>query len=180
MNRKINYHIAVTLDGYICHQDASIDGFLMEGPHADDFVSSLQNYDAVLMGSKTYQFGFQFGLEPGQPAYPGLHHYVFSRSLSFESSDSVTLVNTSVCDKVNELRNMNGKDIWLCGGGELAGYLLNKGLIDTLTVKVNPILFGSGRQLFCGLNNPVSLTHTSSKTYPNGVVLNEYLINKNM
>ena len=71
---------------------------------------------------------------------------------------------------------MNGKDIWLCGGGELAGYLLNEGLIDKLTVKVNPIVFGSGRKLFSGSNKNTGLTHKSSKTYENGVVLNEYIV----
>ncbi len=176
--RTIDYHIAVSLDGYICHENGSIDGFLMEGPHADDFINSLEKYDTVLMGSKTYEFGFQFGLVPGQPAYPNLAHYVFSRSLNFESSSSVTLVNESVLDKVKEIQKMKGKEIWLCGGGELASYLLNEGLIDKLTVKVNPIVFGSGRKLFSDSTKTTSLVHKSSKFYENGVVLNEYIINK--
>jgi len=172
--RAIDYHIAVTLDGFICHDNGSIDGFLMEGVHADEFVQSLGNYDTVLMGSKTYEFGFQFGLQPGQPAYPALKHYVFSRSLDFESSDSVTLVSTDVVEKVNEIRKQVGKDIWLCGEGKLAGCLLDAGMIDKLTIKVNPIVFGSGRKLFDGCVKKVNFEHISSKKYDNGVVLNRY------
>jgi hypothetical protein len=46
-------HITITLDGYICHEDGSIDGCLLEGEHAEEFTKSLDSYDAVLMGRKT-------------------------------------------------------------------------------------------------------------------------------
>ena len=52
--RIANYHIAITLDGYICHEDGSIDGLLMEGEHVEDFIKSLECYDSVLMGRKPY------------------------------------------------------------------------------------------------------------------------------
>jgi len=177
--RNINYHIATTIDGYICHEDGSIDGFLMEGEHADEFIESLENYDTVLMGSRTYEFGFQFGLEEGQPAYPRLKHYVFSHSLSFESSNSVTLVKTSASDIVRELKKVEGKDIWVCGGGELAGYLIDNSLIDKLTLKINPVVFGSGRKLFGNSKKNVNVNLLASKSYSNGVVLNEYNIINN-
>lgn len=172
--RSIDYHIAVTLDGFISHVDGSIDGFLMQGPHADDFAQSLANYDTVLMGRKTYEFGFQFGLTPGQPAYPNMHHHVFSNTLQFDSSESVTLVDSNVIDTVNRLKQTDGGDIWLCGGDELAGHLLDQGLIDKLTVKVNPVLFGAGRKLFGSCNNAAELNLIGGKTYENGVVVNRY------
>ncbi len=177
--RKIDYHIATTLDGFISHDNGSVDGLLMEGEHADDFLQSLGEYDTVLMGRKTYEFGFQFGLEPGQAAYPNMKHYIFSQSLEFESSDDVWLVNSKVLETINQLKKENGKNIWLCGGGELAGFLLENDLIDTLTVKVNPVVFGSGRALFGESKRSVSLHHTNSKTYNNGVVRHVYDVARN-
>lgn len=172
--RKLNYYIAVTADGFISHEDGSITGLLMEGDHADAFIQSLSGYDTVLMGRKTYEFGFQFGLQPGQAAYPNLHHYVFSKSLCFESSEQVTLVSSNVVETVQALKQGRGKDIWLCGGGDLAGDLLEHGLIDSLTVKVNPVIFGAGRTLFGARAKAVELSLVSSKTYDNGVQLNTY------
>jgi len=176
--RKIDYHIAITLDGFISHQDGSIDGLLMEGEHADDFVQSLGEYDTVLMGRKTYEFGFQFGLEVGQAAYPNMKHYIFSQSLDFESSDEVSLVKSNALEKIKQLKRKNGKDIWLCGGGELAGFLLENELIDTLTVKVNPIVFGSGRPLFGERKGALNLRYLNSKTYNNGVLRHAYHVIK--
>jgi len=172
--REIEYYIAVTLDGFICHLDGRIDGFLMEGDHADAFHGSLSRYDTVLMGGKTYEFGFQYGLEAGQPAYPYMNHYVFSRSLKFESSEQVTLVDTDFLKTLDSLRQDEGSDIWLCGGGEFAGSLLEHGLISKLTLKVNPIILGSGRKLFGDSIKPLSLELISSKAFKSGVVLQSY------
>ena len=56
------------------------------------------------MGRKTYEFGFQYGLEPGQPAYPNMKHHIFSNSLKIDKlSESVKIENLSV-DEVNEIR----------------------------------------------------------------------------
>lgn len=174
--RKIHYHIAVTLDGFICHKDGSIDGFLMEGAHADEFMQSLENYDTVLMGSKTYAFAFQYGLKAGQTAYPNLKHYIFSQSLEFESNDDVILVKDDALNVIKALKQENGKDIWLCGGGELAGFLLEHHLIDALSLKVNPVVFGAGRKLF-GQNKMLNNFRLESrKTYDNGVLLNQYIL----
>ena len=81
--KKIVYYIASSTDGYIAHKDGSISDFLMEGEHADEFIQHFSNYDTVIMGRGTYEFGFQFGLEPGQPAYKGLKHIIVSKSLNF-------------------------------------------------------------------------------------------------
>jgi len=35
------------------------------------------------MGKNTYEFGYKFGLKPGQRAYPHMTHYIFSNSLKF-------------------------------------------------------------------------------------------------
>lgn len=177
--RTINYHIAITLDGFISHKDGSVEGLLMEGPHADEFVQALREYDTVLMGRKTYEFGFQFGLKPGQPAYPNLKHYIFSQSLDFTSTEQVMRIASHTIDTINALKQKSGKEIWLCGGGELVGFLLDNDLIDTLTVKVNPVLFGAGRKLFGSSTKSVQLKHLSSKAYDNGVLLNTYDVLKN-
>jgi len=177
--RNINYHIAITLDGYICREDGSIDGFLMEGEHVEDFIKSLDSYDSVLMGRKTYEFGFQFGLKAGQPAYPNLNHYVFSETLDFNQSEAVKLVKSNTIEYVKGLKNIEGGDIWLCGGGELAGSLFENDLIEKLTLKVNPVIFGSGKKLFESSKKPGKFNLLSSKKYNNGVILSKYEIEKN-
>lgn len=172
--RKIIYYIATSIDGYIAGKDGSISGFLTEGEHADDFVASMQSFDCVIMGTNTYEFGFQYGLKPGEPAYQGLKHLVVSGSLTFESNDQVKLLQTDSERYIRELKSKPGKDIWLCGGGKLAGYLLNNGLIDEIHLKVNPFVIGEGIRLFENSSKSVHAELFDTKSYSNGVILQKY------
>jgi len=54
--------------------------FLYEGDHVADFISDIQEYNAVLLGGKTYEYGFQFGLKPGEPGPYEMKHYIFSNT----------------------------------------------------------------------------------------------------
>jgi hypothetical protein len=48
--RELKYHVATTVDGFIGHEDGSVDGFLAEGDHATEFLESLRNdYGVVLL-----------------------------------------------------------------------------------------------------------------------------------
>ncbi len=58
--RKLIYFVATTLDGFIAHTNQTVSGFLNEGDHASEYFESLKNdFDTVVMGRKTYDFGLQ-------------------------------------------------------------------------------------------------------------------------
>lgn len=146
--RKIIYYVASSLDGYIAGKNADISKFIMQGEGVEKYQSDLANYETVIMGRKTYEFGFQYGLKPGQPAYPNMEHHIFSNSLKIDNlSESVKIEKLSL-ENVNKIRQNAKTDIYLCGGGQFAGWLLDKGLIDQLKLKLNPIVLGSGTKLF--------------------------------
>ncbi len=72
------------------------------------------------MGRRTYEFGYKFGLKPGQPAYPHMKHFIFSESLKFqEQSDQVKVYKIGL-PEIQEIKESSGTDIYLCGGGEFA------------------------------------------------------------
>lgn len=172
--RKLIYLIATSIDGFIAHPDGSIDGFLMEGSHADDYAAAIQSYDTILMGRATYTFGYAYGLEPGQRPYPWAENWVFSKSLDFTPAPGLHLSANDPVETVRTLKQKPGTDIYLCGGGALAGTLLSGGEIDRLVLKINPIVLGDGIPLFGG---QPSLTHfmpTDQKTYDNGVMTITY------
>jgi dihydrofolate reductase len=178
---KLIYHVAVSLDNFIADQ-AMIDGninkslFLFDGDHVPDFLTDIQQYDSVLMGGKTYEFGFQFGAKPGEPGYKGLKHYIFSNSMHFESNDEVELVKGDALGFIENLKQQGFGKIWLCGGGELAGSLLKNKLIDKLVLKVNPIIVGEGIPLFGSVKTDLKLELVDMKQYSNGVIKPTYNI----
>ena len=177
--RNICYHVAVTLDGFIARQDGSIDGFPHEGDHVEDYNKALLEYDTVIMGRKTYEFGYAFGLKPGERAYPNMEHWIFSKTIDFAPYDGVNLVREDWLGVVDKLRAADGHDIYLCGGSIFAGWLLSEGRIDRLKLKLNPVAFGSGVPLFAGHQSDIiNFELVNTKPYQSGVVLNEYIRSK--
>lgn len=178
--RKLIYHVAMTLDHYIAHEDGSIGGFskFSEGEHVTDYLEQLNSYDTVVMGKNTYTFGYQFGLKPGQPAYPHMKHYIFSKSLQFETEpdERVKVVNQNELGCIRELKEEEGTDIYLCGGGSFAGFLLEHELIDELRIKLYPFLFGRGIKLFGNSPKAVELELLDTKVYNTGAQLLTYQI----
>ncbi|QHT70999.1 dihydrofolate reductase [Rhodocytophaga rosea] len=175
--RKIIYHVATTLDHYIAHENGTINGFLAEGTHVEDYLKSLEKYDTVLMGRRTYEFGYDYGLQKGQPAYPHMQHYIFSRSLTFdEASQQVHIIDRDEIAFINQLKQTEGTPIYLCGGGDFAGFLLEHQLIDELKIKLNPVLFGKGIPLFGNSKKEVDLLLLDTKVYESGVLLLTYQI----
>lgn len=100
------------------------------------------------MGRKTYEFGYEFGLQPGQPAYNHMQHYIFSETLNLDNlADSVHIEKVDL-SRVKGIQKRATTDIYLCGGGQFAGWLLDNGMIDQLKLKVNTITLGDGIPLF--------------------------------
>lgn len=146
--KNIIYYVASSLDGYIAGKNDDISQFILQGEGVEKYQTDLSNFKTVVMGRRTYEFGFQYGLEPGQPAYPNMEHYIFSNSLKIDNlSDSVNIEKLNI-DKVREIKQNAETDIYLCGGGQFAGWLLDNGLIDQLKLKLNPIVLGGGTRLF--------------------------------
>src|SRR5215207_7844311 len=107
--RKLTYYVACTVDGFIAHTHGSIEGFM--GPETDfDFVASLQAFDVVLMGRKTYELSRRLG----HSTDPNKADYVFSRTMKESPDKNVEIVSEQAIELVRELKRGTGKGIWLC------------------------------------------------------------------
>lgn len=177
--RKIVYYVACSLDGYIAGPDGDISLFAQQeqGEGVQQYLSDLKEFDTVIMGRKTYEFGLQYGLEPGQPAYPHMRHYIFSTTLKFESKHPFVQVRQLDLDFIQELKSQEGSDIYLSGGGEFASWLLDYEMIDIVKIKLNPIILGEGIRLLGSSKKAISMRLESSKTYRDGLQISTYLIN---
>ncbi len=130
------------------------------------------------MGRTTYEFGYEYGLKPGIAPYPTMRNYVFSKSLRIDSpiDERLTIVRSDAVPFVRDLKNADGGRIYLCGGGIFASTLLHNNLIDSLIIKLNPVLLGKGIRLFERSNRKADLSLIDTKIYQSGVVLLTYSI----
>lgn len=191
--RKLVYFVACSVDGFIAHIDGSHDGFSQDRQYLTDLFSvfpeivpsHLRNvlgihaenqwFDIVLMGRKTYEIGLKEGVTN---PYPHMQQYLFSHSLEKSPDEHVELVSGNAVALVNRLKQSDGKDIWLCGGANLATTLFAENLVDQLILKVNPFLMGSGIPLFSKPIPQTALQLTDRHTYGAGVVLLHYQVNR--
>jgi dihydrofolate reductase len=139
MTRRVRYHVAVSLDGFIARPNGEYDWIVMDP--AIDFAALYEEFDTAIMGRKTYEVMTAQG---GYGAMPGIEVVVFSRTLRPTTHKGVRIVNEDPRHVVPALKAKPGRDIWVFGGGELFGALLSTGLVDTVEVAVIPVLLGSG------------------------------------
>jgi dihydrofolate reductase len=169
--RKVTFGGANSLDNYLARTDHAVD-WLMWGEEAAAVMADYwKTIDTVLMGRKTYEVA----LRSGHGSYPGLHTYVFSRTLK-EGSDGVTIISGDAAEFVRELKQRDGKDICLMGGGELARSLFEAGLIDEIGFNIHPVLLGSGIPLFHPMSRQIDLELRECRAFKNGCVLVSYRV----
>jgi dihydrofolate reductase len=174
--RKIVYYVATSVDGFICGPDEDVSGFLQEGNAIDKYLNDLKEFDTVIMGRKTYEDGYKYGLEPGQPAYSHMEHYIFSRSLVFQNkSDRVHVCEPDI-GIIEDLKKGEGTDIYLCGGGLFAGWLLDYGMVDILKIKLNPLILGDGVPLFGDSRTQYKLNFIKRESFQYGLQMLTYRI----
>jgi dihydrofolate reductase len=184
--RELVYYVAVSIDGFIADPDGGYEAFLVEGDHASvvlgEYADALPGhahaalgivpprtrFDTVVMGWNTLTPALDVGIHS---PYPHLRQIVASRH--HRDHDPALTLTEDPLSSVRDLKDEDGLDIWLCGGGELAGALLPE--IDRLVLKRHPLVFGSGIPLFGNAAyRPRRFTPASTRSFESGVVIEEY------
>jgi len=174
--QQIVYYVATSIDGFISGPGEDISGFVGNGNGVQKYLSDLSAFDTVIMGRNTYEFGYKFGLQPGQPAYPHMTHYIFSDRLKFENNDPKVHIKKISLDEINAIRKQSQTDVYLCGGGQFAGWLLDHQQIDILKIKLNPLILGQGVKLFGSSQCDCRAELVDSAKYDHGLQIITYKI----
>lgn len=172
--KEIVYYVAVLLDGFISGPNDDVSQFIYESSGVQKYLYDLANFDTVIMGRNTYEFGYKYGLKPGQPSYPHMKHFIFSNNLTFDSQDSKVHVKKIKLEEIVKIKQQTDSDIYLCGGGRFAGWLLDNQQIDILKVKLNPLILGKGVRLFGDSKKDIIMELIDSETYDKGLQIMTY------
>lgn len=147
--RNTTLFIAMSLDGFIADRENGVGWLEGQDPAAEtaDFYGEfIRNADDVVMGWNTY-YQVAAQLSPDRWPYEGMTcHVVTHRPVP--SAYGIRFVREDPCALVRRLRQEPGRDIWICGGAEIAQALLREDLIDRLQLSVIPVLLGGGLRLF--------------------------------
>lgn len=176
IKNKLVYYVASSIDGYIAGVNEDISAFMAEGKGIQKYLNDLKKFETVIMGRKTYEFGYKFGLEPGEAPYPHMRHYIFSNTLKFDKAENNVRVLKPDLLKIDEIINRSSTDVYLCGGGMFAGWLLDNQRIDILKLKINPMILGKGIRLFGNSEQHCQFELLQSEGFHGGLQINTYKI----
>jgi dihydrofolate reductase len=169
--RKVTFRVANSLDNFIARLDGSVDWILHDEVTNSSLAEFWSTIDTVLWGRKTYDI-----VKGRMPAYEGVKNYVFSRTMKESADEGVEIINGDVVEFVRNLKNQEGKDIFVMGGGEFAKSLFEGDLIDEVGINVHPILLGSGIPMFHEMKGQIDLELVECKSLKNGCVLMSYRV----
>ena len=174
---RVTIHMAASLDGFIARKDGSVDwmetGDRFEGGETLDpeyIAAFLASIDCYVMGSHTYETALGFEAKGFGWAYGDKPVFVLTHRDLPKTRDSVEFVSGDLAELVNGRLRPIYKNIWVAGGGALAGECLRQGLADEVDYSILPVLIGEGIPFFAGLDCDVALHLVEVKAYKSGIV----------
>lgn len=149
---RTQYYTATTIDGFIADEHNSLDWlFEADSSGPDKFGPFMAGVGAIVMGATTFEWVVGHEKLVDEPQkwgewYGDRPSWVFThRDLPKLPGADITFVQGDV-RPVHEamVAASGGKNIWVVGGGELAGSFADAGLLDDLVLGVAPVTLGAG------------------------------------
>jgi dihydrofolate reductase len=150
------YYTATTLDGFIADPNNSLDWLFTRDREPDgplNYDAFIADIGAMAMGSTTYEWILDHEFADKDPAewkWPyDISCWVFTHrelpvvpgaAIEFTSAD-IGAVHREMVDAAG------GRNVWIVGGGDLAGQFADAGLLDEVIVSVAPATLGAGAPL---------------------------------
>ena len=152
---RTQYYAAASLDGFIATEDDSLAWlFPLANPEDTSYPAFIAEVGALAMGESTYCWLLEHLVHPpadqppepwpyAQPAWLFTH-----RELARVAGADVRFVKGDVRPVHEQMSAAaGGKNLWVVGGGELAGQFFDAGLLDELIVQVGSVTLGAGKPL---------------------------------
>jgi dihydrofolate reductase len=152
---KTQYYTASSLDGFIADPNDSLDWLFPLGDiEATSYPTFIRDVGAIAMGAHTYEWMLRHLVGPGadrpQPWPYQQPTWVFTtRSLPPISGADIRFARGDVRPVHQAMvAAASGKNVWVVGGGDLAGQFYDNGLLDEMFVQIGSVTLGAGKPLF--------------------------------
>ncbi|MFD2759069.1 dihydrofolate reductase family protein [Gulosibacter faecalis] len=140
-----HYYTATSLDGFIATPEHSLDWLLKqdfddEGPMA--YPGFVADIGALAMGATTYEWvrAHDPVWSYAQPTWVFTH-----RDLAPPAGADVRFTSGDVREVYADMTAAaSGRDLWIVGGGDLAGQFADAGLLDEVWLQYAPVTLGAG------------------------------------
>lgn len=191
---KLTITMQVTVDGVMQGNGGNNEqldpGFTRGGwamPVGDEqsfayIVSLYERADAYLFGRRTYELFAEYwggqsdNSNPFSAAMNPRPKFVASNALAGPTWKNSTVLSGDVEAAIRDLKAQPGGELQVNGSGVLARWLLERELVDELTLIVCPVIVGAGTRLFPQEGPDIALALVESRTFPTGIVAQTYRV----
>jgi dihydrofolate reductase len=179
---RTQYYTAATLDGFIADANHSLDWLFQFGESGtDDYPEFISAVGALAMGSSTYEWVHRHlaheDAEPHSWPYTQPTWVFTTRDLPRIDGADVRFVRGDVRPVFEAMTAAApGRNIWIVGGGDLAGQFHDHGLLDELIVTIASVTLGSGKPLLPRAITTPPLRLVSVQTYGTAFVQLRYAV----
>lgn len=139
----------MSLDGYIADKAGGVEW--LNGDDSDtenlgSYEGFIKTIDTVILGYNSY-YQIVNELSPDHWVYSGLKSYVITHNIK-PATDEIIFTNRDISELIKEIKNENGKDIWICGGASIVNQCIALDIIDKYHIAIIPTILGNGIRLF--------------------------------
>lgn len=158
-------------------------------PLVDEEIAAIigeiyQRADAFLFGRRTYEifanswgtgtWGDNQGDNPISEALNSRPKYVVSTTLTDPQWEGTTVLSGDVAAAVRELKAAPGGELQVVGSLSLVRWLLERDLVDEITLLTYPVVVGQGKRLFPDSGTDLALEPVETRVTAAGVTLHVY------
>ncbi|SEB80615.1 Dihydrofolate reductase [Paramicrobacterium humi] len=162
---RVVYYTASSLNGFIADDRNSLDWlFAAETGDAPSHEEFMRDIGVIVEGATTYEWVLAESKliehpEKWREFFGDLPTYVFShRDLPIPEGADVRIVSGDAIEHLDEIvRAASGSDVWIVGGGDLAGQFYDINALDEMQVSIAPATLSGGAPLFPRLTEPNEL-----------------------
>ena len=145
--RELILYTTVSLDGYLAPICGGFDMLTtILNFEREDYgkIMFFDSIDTVIMGGNTY---YELSCIDVEMPFKAKEIYVVSLK-SMELHKEVRFIKENAMNEIQKLKEADGKNIWLLGGGVLTASLLENRLVDKMIINYLPYMLGDGIPLF--------------------------------
>lgn len=178
---KTQYYTASSIDGFIATEDDSLDWlFPLADLEKTSYPTFISDVGAIAMGRSTYEWLLRHAV-----AHEGTWPYslpvwvLTSRELTIPVGADIRFAQGDIRPVHAQMREAaSTKNIWVMGGGDLAGQFYDAGLLDEIIVQIGSVFLGYGKPIFPRRVLGPALRLTSVNQISEGMAELRYKVNK--
>ncbi len=187
--RRIISFMHISLDGFVAGPKGEMDWIKINEEIFDHVGKRISEGDTAMYGRVTYEMMESYWPTAADKPnatkhdiehskwYEKAHKIVLSGTLKEADFTNTTIISGDLTERINDIRNDDGREILLFGSPSATHSLIKLNLIDGYWLFVNPIILGHGIPLFADISEKIKLKLLTTKQFDCGVAELSYIVN---